>query len=159
MKTSDKIFLVILGVAGLGGILIFGIKFMLQPNEPTTSNEYDIQKEKGPDQTRIVPENQPNLSKRSVFYMGSKFTPQSITIQNKDNDGCILSLTNQDLKPLLIRLSPHSEKDDRGVLYPEILPGESMLIDPRYRIPEIAFHNHKNPHEEFRVVLGESCVL
>ena len=159
MNTSDKIFLIILGAIGLGGILVFGIKLMLQPNRASIPSEYNLQNKPNSPQTKIISDTQTKQSRKSVSYKNKVFFPASTTVQNQDGDGCILAIINQDPGSLLIRLSPHSEKDDQGVLYPEIAPGESILIDPRYRIAEIAFHNHRNPNEEFKVILGEGCEL
>lgn len=158
MKTSDKVFLIILGAIGLGGILVFGIKMAIRPDSRPTEG-YEFQENAESQKTNIVSEEEIDISRNEVIYKNGAFSPLSITIQNKNTGSCIVSVGNQGSKPLLIRLSPHSEKDDTGSLYPEIPPGESILIDPRYRIPNITFHNHRNPAEEFKVILGEGCTL
>lgn len=92
----------------------------------------------------------------TVVYIAGKFIPTDIKLVRASSD-CFISIVNKSSAPLLLRLSPHSPKDDVGALYPEVKPGDVMLLDPRFRVEKIAFHNHKNPAEEFLVTLGEGC--
>jgi len=91
-----------------------------------------------------------------VEYIGGKFVPTHIKLV-QSSSGCFISVANESSASLVLRLSPHSLRDDIGVLYSEVKPGEAMLLDPRFRVEKIAFHNHKNPIEEFSVELGEGC--
>lgn len=91
--------------------------------------------------------------KATVFYSGNEFTPNNVVVK----DACLLEIVNKSEEPLLIRLNPHSEKNNIGVQYPKIAPENSLLLDPRYRIPQIGFHNHGNPNHAFSVTLDKEC--
>lgn len=94
-----------------------------------------------------------------VTYDGSKFSPEKVSITSEPgNQSCLLTVVNKSFVPLSIRLSPHDPKDERGFPYPAVLPGEQSIIDPRYRIPEISFHNHEKPNESFSISLAEGCL-
>lgn len=95
-----------------------------------------------------------------VRYSVDGFSPQKIMLrQNAEGLGCFVKIINESAGTLNIHLSPHSISDARGFLYGPILPNDSLMIDPRYRIDKIAFHNHEKPDDEFSVELGEGCKL
>lgn len=95
-----------------------------------------------------------------VRYSSEGFLPKRVTLrQNTEGLGCFIKIANGSDRPLSIHLSPHSISDERGFLYGPILPNDSLMIDPRYRIDKIAFHNHEKPDDEFSVELGEECKL
>lgn len=107
--------------------------------------------------TRII--NEREFAGPSLTYASGVFSPKEFTIkQNDTGDGCLIRIFNQSSQALNIRLSPHSPKDDRGFHYSAIPPGSAGIIDPRYRLPDVAFHNHDKPDEEFSVHLDESCL-
>lgn len=90
-----------------------------------------------------------------VTYRDGVFSPNKITI-NEELD-CVLSVSNIGDKTLKLGLNPHSEKGDPGVIHPDTPPGETILVDPRYRIERIAFHDHNNPANELEVELEGLC--
>lgn len=94
----------------------------------------------------------------TVKYVNGAFSPVKLTVNLGDN-GCLFKIINLSVDPLVIRLSPHSPEDKRGFPYPPVLPNQSVFIDPRYRIKDIAFHNHQKPKEEFSVKLNKNCQL
>lgn len=87
------------------------------------------------------------------------FSPKQITITSAGLRACIFRVINESNTPLTIRLSPHRPQDDWGSPYPPIPSHGESLIDPRYRLDRIAFHNHEKPAEELRVSLEEACKL
>jgi len=91
-----------------------------------------------------------------VLYRDGKFSPSSVTV-DLAGGSCTLRIINFDSAPLTIRLSPPPPRDNWGAMYAPILPGGELIIDPRFRIPEIAFYNKEKPSEEFSVKLGEGC--
>lgn len=95
----------------------------------------------------------------AVTYTAQDFSPRTIKIKfNGSYDSCMVSVTNLTKEELVVRLSPHDPKDGWGFLYNPIPPNGSLILDPRYRIPKIAFHNHKNPAHEFIVDLDPKCL-
>lgn len=95
-----------------------------------------------------------------VRYSADGFSPKKLTLrQNAEGLGCFVKIINVGDSPLSIHLSPHSISDVRGFLYGPILSNDSLMIDPRYRIDKIAFHNHEKPDDEFSVELSEGCKL
>lgn len=98
-----------------------------------------------------------NIKKPVVTYRTSGFSSSVVMVEEHDSDGCFITIQNESPRELLIRLSPHTEADNWGSQYPPIEPGGELIIDPRYRITSVAFHNHKNPKEEFMVNFGAGC--
>lgn len=94
-----------------------------------------------------------------VRYTTHGFSPHAITLQKYDESNCMLHIINDTHDVLIIRLSPHTSRDNWGFTYTPVAPGASLSIDPRYRIPKIAFHNHERPEDEFKVILGDECVM
>lgn len=150
MSASNKIFIAVLGAAIVLGGLVF-----LSREEPKITKTENVEKSKTPEAgvTKIV-DSAPTSG--MVVYENGKFSPSRVNLGDTESN-CVISVMNKSAAPLLVRLSPHSPTDSQGVLYPEIQPGQSMLLDPRFRIPAIAFHNHRNPREEFSVDLGSVC--
>lgn len=107
---------------------------------------------------RIVPEEEFDGS--IIQYSEENgFIPNRIKIKPEESGlGCFIKIVNKSVKPLTIRLSPHSSKDNHGFLYPSIPPGEDSIIDPRYRIEKIAFHNHEKPKDDFFVDMNSQCL-
>lgn len=91
-----------------------------------------------------------------VTYKDGKFTPQEVTVESAGGS-CTLRIINSGSAPLTIRLSPPPPRDNWGAMYDPIPPGGELIIDPRFRIPEIAFYNKEKPSEEFSVKLGPGC--
>lgn len=95
-----------------------------------------------------------------VTYSSIGFSPTKITLRaNTTGSGCLIRVVNSSLWPLLLRLSPYSDKDNIGFPYSSISPKDSMIIDPRFRIERVAFHSREKPDDEFSVELGEGCSL
>ncbi len=90
-----------------------------------------------------------------VRYSQNKFYPAQVKVNPAGS--CLLAVFNEGDKPLQIGLSPHQAAGDPGVSYPEILPKQSIIIDPRYRIENISFHSHQIPRAEFTVTLVGDC--
>ena len=108
-----------------------------------------------PDQGESVKPSQPE-----VIYKDGKFTPAQITLQGSNpGSNCLLSILNRSSSTLTIRLSPPGKGDNWGPQYEVVFPGKELLIDPRFRIPEIAFYNKEKPSEEFSVKLAGGCGL
>lgn len=102
---------------------------------------------------KVVPENTSTVPE--VIYSENIFSPSSIALES---DSCVLRIINKSDEELIVRLSPHSEKDIIGFHYSPIPPGQSLAIDPRYGDPDASFHNHKKPDQSFRVHLGPRCL-
>ena len=95
----------------------------------------------------------------TVLYSGDKFFPANLTLTGKpEGSGCLLMILNESQNTLVVRLSPHSVKDDWGFPYLPISPGAQSVIDPRYHMADVAFHNHEKPSEEFSMHLAEPCL-
>lgn len=100
------------------------------------------------------------LDKTEIIYKNGKFFPAVVTLeQDNSGIGCLITIVNRSEAPLTIRLSPHTERTDWGAQYDAIPPRGELIIDPRFRIPKIAFHNHGKPSEEFSVNLRSSCAI
>ena len=102
---------------------------------------------------KVVPEDAYQFPE--VIYSENTFSPSSIALKS---DHCVLRIINKSSEELIIRLSPHSEKDNIGFHYSPIPPGQSLAIDPRYGQSDASFHNHKKPNQTFRVHLGRYCL-
>lgn len=101
-----------------------------------------------------------NTKSNIVFYRSGSFAPKEIKVENQNNEGsCFITIFNESDKNLEIRLSPHKNEGDQGPRYDIISSQGNLILDPRFRIPEIAFHNHNFPSAEFKVILGEGCIL
>jgi hypothetical protein len=90
-----------------------------------------------------------------VTYQDGIFSPSKIKIGERSN--CILAIANTGNGILKLGLSPHNERGDLGVIYNETPPGETILLDPRYRIERIAYHDHNRPAKELEVELEGAC--
>ncbi|GEM_PF-6990970 len=94
----------------------------------------------------------------TILYSDAGFQPSKVNLKNaKSSEDCLLRIENQSQTALLLRLSPYSPTDNQGFPYNVILTGKSGVIDPRYRIEKITFHNRNKPTDEFEVVLGGLC--
>jgi hypothetical protein len=99
-----------------------------------------------------------NFSGPVVRYTGAEFVPQEILL-TPENGGCLVTVLNEDRQDLTVRLGPHNlEGNDPGFSYDSVPPGEAQIIDPRYRIDEISFHNHARPGPDFSVTLDSLCL-
>lgn len=128
-----------------------------EENIPELSQSREVREVKSGGTTRIVEEKE--FTGASSTYASGTFSPQKLTVrQNENGDGCLIRIFNKSGRALTIRLSPHSVKDDRGFQYSPILSGGVGIIDPRYHLSDVAFHNHEKPTEEFSVHLDESCL-
>lgn len=90
-----------------------------------------------------------------VIYSENTFSPNGVRLESNN---CVLRIINKSNEELVIRLSPHSEKDAIGFHYSPIPSGQSLAIDPRYGQADAFFHNHKKSDQNFRVRLGPSCL-
>lgn len=109
-------------------------------------------------QTQVIP--QGNLSLPTINYRDHKFTPLTTALEkNTKSTGCVIQVVNQSNAPLTIRLSPHEKalKGNYGGQYDPVLPGKSIIIDPRFDMGYESFHNFKIPSEEFHIRIGNSC--
>lgn len=96
-----------------------------------------------------------------VRYSGFAFDPSVITVEDGSNrTGCLITFKNESDRTLLLRLGPFDQNDKRGFLYTPIAPGESGVIDPRYRnIPDPMFYDRNNPSATVLVHLLLTCQL
>lgn len=106
--------------------------------------------------THILPPQE--FTGATIRYTMHGFSPNIITLEQNEM-GCVLRIANDTNNILIIRLSPHTLRDNWGFAYAPLAPGASLTIDPRYRIAKIAFHNHERPEEEFKVILRGGCIL
>ena len=109
-------------------------------------------------QTRAIP--QGKLVLPTINYRDHHFTPVTTALeQNAQGTGCVIQVVNQSDTPLAIRLSPHEKalKGNYGGQYDPVPPGKSIIIDPRFDLGYVSFHNHAIPREEFHVRIGNSC--
>lgn len=156
-----RILLIVSGVVvffGLGAFFLFrSIPQAAKEDLSGPSRSQEAREVQSGGGTRIVEEQE--FSGSSVIYTSGIFSPASITIkENAIGDGCLIRIFNKGDHTLTIRLSPHSAKDDRGFQYSPILSGGAGIIDPRYHLSDVAFHNHEKPVEEFSVHLEKSCL-
>ena len=147
----------------VAGTIIFGVKkFYLREDQREQSGEkrqtaISVSSDNSA-VTAILGKKEDETVGSTVVYKSGAFASSTIILRdNEEHTGCFVTIVNRDSRPLLIRLSPHTAGENWGTLYPEIPAGGSISLDPRFRIPKIAFHNHKNLSEEFSVTLGESC--
>lgn len=95
-----------------------------------------------------------------IFYRSGVFTPSKVRVENIDGKGsCFITIFNDSVENLKIGLSPHKKEGDQGPDYNFISPKSSLILDPRFRIPKVAFHNHNLPSAEFKITLGKGCML
>lgn len=169
---KELVFWLILGVGFVAALALFTF-FALKGVNSNTPIEENISQEKPVNspvnkeqekQTEpfgnktIIQEN--DTKSNTVFYRSGSFIPKEIKVKNKNGEGsCFITIFNESDKNLEIRLSPHKNEGDFGPRYDLVLPQGSLILDPRFRIPEIAFHNHNSPSAEFKVILGEGCTL
>lgn len=145
-----------LGIMGalILGVAVFGIVSFFKSKAPEAPTE--IKPPAGG--TTIISDGE--TKGLVVRYSGSAFSPGKILVkQNEAGEVCAVTVINLGPRELVIRLNPHSPQDDVGFPYQPIPPGQSIILDPRYRQESIAFHNHQNPGEEFQVELGPGCKL
>ena len=164
MKPGKPI-VVIFGVVFASVVFIFFVWRYLHPKiivEPPyrTSNSPQIQPPLSapPQSVQVTPED--HNKSAVVLYDGKIFLPQSLTIPAgaaSSGQGCMIAIQNQSPHPLIIRLSPYHAKDDYGFPYPPIPAGESVLIDARYHLTDIALHNRENPKQQFRIHFNPPC--
>lgn len=109
-------------------------------------------------ETKILDQNPEKSDFPTIFYSGEEFSPKKINVVFKeDGTGCLFMLKNQSVKELLIRLSPYSKEDTYGFPYPVVPPQSFSLIDPRYHIADLEFHDHNAPEHSFAVHLDSGC--
>lgn len=164
-KKKDLYFLAIILFLLVAGTAMFGVnKFYLEESRQEKGQEKQqtaVSASSGNSAvTTILEKKEGETVGSTVEYKSGEFTPSVVTLRNNaEHTGCFLTVVNRDYRPLLIRLSPHTAGENWGSLYPEIPAGGSISIDPRYRIPKIAYHDHRNPGEEFSVILEKECGL
>lgn len=128
------------------------------PTEPAGIAEQKSSVEIRGTETRAVSEN--NLVLPTITYREHRFAPITTALeQNASSTGCVIQVTNQSNAPLIIRLSPHEKalKGNHGGQYDPVPPKGSIIIDPRFDLGYVSFHNHAKPSEEFHVRIGNSC--
>lgn len=153
---KDNFFIILVVGIVLAGSSVFLLMRFLSEDTPV------VQPEKTREETeKIVPQPASNPRTSDVRYTGKEFIPARVTLsQHADGTGCFLTIVNESREELIIRLGPHNPGgEDQGFPYSPILPGESLVIDPRYRIEKISLHNHLNPEPEIIVELDQSCLL
>lgn len=128
-----------------------------KPVNNSAGNEEEKQTEPSGNKT-IIQESDPKSN--NIFYRSGSFSPKEVKVENKNGEGsCFITVFNGSDKNLEIRLSPHKSENDLGPRYDLIIPQGNLILDPRFRIPEIIFHDHNLPSAEFKVILGEGCTL
>ncbi len=98
------------------------------------------------------------LTGPTVYYTKTGFFPPEVSVKVASG-GCIVQIINQTSESLTLRLSPYDPKGVTGPQYEPVPTGGAILIDPRFRVPEIAFHDRVHPDKEFSVTLGTGCKL
>src|SRR3989338_4806036 len=153
---KDNFFMIfVIGIVLFGSTVFLAMKFLdenrrIVPYEEVTKTAKDAAKPSEIKQTVL-----------GVHYTGEKFVPSQKTLsQNDAGEGCFLTIVNESEEKLAIRLGPHNpEGDDPVFPYSPIPPGESLTLDPRYRIERISLHNHLKPGPEVVIHLDPSCTL
>lgn len=172
LKQKEYIFWILLGVgfvAALALLTFFALKGVNNdlPREKNISQEKpadnpannEAEKQTEPSGNKTIIQGSDTKS-NIIFYRSGAFTPKEIKVENNNGEGsCFITIFNESDKNLEIRLSPHKNEGDQGPRYDLVLSQGSLILDPRFRISEIAFHNHNLPSAEFKVVLGEGCTL
>jgi hypothetical protein len=144
-------------------LLTFALLQWLKPtkeSQPNTDEPYSSQIPKENNAVKIKEPSGDGVIGQKIYYKSGSFTPAVIHMKdNAENDGCLLTLVNEGENDLKIGLSPHNENGDPGSDYPPVPPGGKLIFDPRYRVTEIKFHDHKNPSSGFEVILDGKCSL
>jgi hypothetical protein len=154
MKDNFFIILVV-GIVLAGSAVFLFMRFFSDETPLVQSEKTGVETEKivsPPDNKPLTPD---------VRYTGKEFIPARVTLsQHADVTECFLTVINESTEELIIRLGPHNpDGEDPGFPYSPIPPGESLVIDPRYRIEKISLHNHLDPEPEIIVELDQSCLL
>ena len=146
----------LLFLLGIGGALFYINKNTSRPEGNKTETE-----EEAPDtrdqKTQVVGD---EFTGPVIRYSDTGFVPTSISLTKEDRarTSCAIKITNESSGELLIRLGPPTEKDNWGVMYPPVPPGELTLIDPRYTgIPKQKFYNRHMPGHTFEAILDPAC--
>ena len=166
---KEYIFWLILGIVFIAVLAVLSF-FVLESVGKEDLPLGNSAKEESPQnyETNIEPESSGNQviiqnsdpNSHLIYYRSGAFTPKEVRVENINGEGsCLITIFNDSEKELEIRLSPHKNEGDRGPHY-DLIPSQgNLILDPRFRIPEIAFHNHNLPSAEFKVILGKGCVL
>ncbi len=148
---NSKFFITIAAVIIVAGAVFLWSKYVEAP-----ASLYEEQKinagDSGSNSVKIIDGQE---TEEVVRYQDGSFSINKIKINGSSN--CVLAIANAGKETLKLGLSPHNEKGDPGVIYNETPPGEKILVDPRYRIERIAYHDHNRPAKELVVELEGVC--
>lgn len=159
LKTKRAIFF-LGGIAAFALVLVVGVNVLLRRVEPAYIPPPPAENEPPPEENdeaefRIQKE---FLDSRPVTYTLDGFSPQTLTIQEGDSAGCMISVLNRSDSAIKVGVSPHDPAGDPGADYGEISPGNTGILDVRYSgLAEISLHNHFRPEHGFTVTYGPGC--
>lgn len=95
-----------------------------------------------------------------VRYTSTGFIPEKIAVSTDEGGLCLTPVVNETNESLILRLGPADKSGSSGPQYEAVHPGESVIIDPRFRIPEVSFFDFSHPERgSFSVALGTGCML
>lgn len=133
----------------------------LVENEPSSSlspspNPSQVPLEK-PIQNNAVQVQEDNGVHSTVRYERGLFSPLEITVTNET--GCFVEIKNMSDTDVVPRLGPYNPNQEKGFLYPPIVPHESSLIDPRYgEGMQFSFYNKNNSDAQFIAHIDPTCL-
>ncbi|QQG45263.1 MAG: hypothetical protein HYW89_04690 [Candidatus Sungiibacteriota bacterium] len=159
--SKTPLFIAIFVILILGGVIVWIFIFPPEgwkPAPPPQNKEVSETPASLPSgrTTRISEEDTAKLP--LITYSSDGFSPRTIRVKEGDSGvNCLVAVLNKDSAPLALGLGKYDPKITPS--YASIPTGESMLLDPRFRVAEIIFHNHAKPHHEFSVILEGECQL
>ncbi len=163
--SKNALFFVIIGAVVLLAVAVFFILRTLPGGEKDSKDSLEeppspallqVPAATGPKTT--ISDEAPRES--VIRYTLSGFIPQEIMVGVTGQEACVITIVNETNESLVLRLGPYDPDDAIGPQYDAVDPGESILIDPRFRIPEIAYHDRAHPERgEFSIILGAGCAL
>lgn len=93
-----------------------------------------------------------------VIFSEAGFSPEVIKVKEGDSGvDCLVAVFNKTSAPLTLGLGTYDSNATSP--YSPVPSGGNMIIDPRFRVPEVVFHNRAKPDQKFSVVLEGLCKL
>ena len=165
---KEYIFWLLLGIvfiAALAILTFFTIKSFNNVESPANKKDQQMFPSAGIEKSTesngnkvIIKDSDPNS--RLIYYRDGRFVPREIKVENKGDEGsCFVTIVNNSQENLEIRLGEYKNEPYQGPNYDLIPPQGNLILDPRFRIPEVIFYNRNTPSAEFKVILGTGCAL
>jgi len=166
MKKTTKKYLSV-GIAALITAIVIGILIAVWRYKPSLPENIAKTETESPSAMPtessgpIVTVTQDNELPSSLirFSETQGFIPEKLTLaQDAKGTGCLLVISNDSSQKLIVRVSPYTPEDNRGVRYDPIPPHSTSIIDARYNMSDISLHNRENPTQEFSLHFDKSCL-